>query len=100
MYDYQIDGETRRKFSVAHVVRPRTQTSNACLCLTLMSKVPDQKPWQRSISARDPSRGILLDLREDYSFLSTDISTAFLNAELPEIRVVVVNPLLAFTSSA
>ena len=59
MYEYQVNGETRRKFSVAHVVRPRTQTSNACLCFTLMSKLPDQKPWKRSFSARDPSRGVL-----------------------------------------
>ena len=65
MYEYQVDGETRRKFSVAHVVRPRTKTSNACLCFTLMSKMPDQKPWKRSVSARDPSRGIILDLQED-----------------------------------
>ena len=34
-----------------------------------MSKAPDQKPWKRSVSARDPSRGVLfkdlLDLQED-----------------------------------
>ena len=65
VYEYQVDGETRRKFSVAHVVRPRTKTSNACLCFTLMSKIPDQKPWKRSISTRDPSLGIILDLQED-----------------------------------
>ena len=65
VYEYQVNGETRRKFSVAHVVRPRTQTSNACLCFTLMSNMPDQKPWKRSVSASDPSRGVLLDLQED-----------------------------------
>ena len=27
--------------------------------------MPDQKPWKRSGSARDPSRGIILDLQED-----------------------------------
>ena len=47
VYEYQVDGETRRRFSVAHVVRPRIKTSNACLCFTLMSKMPDQKPWKR-----------------------------------------------------
>ena len=65
MYEYQVNGETRRKFSVAHVVRPRTQASNACLCFTLMSQLPEQKPWKRSVSARDPSQGVLLDLQED-----------------------------------
>ena len=62
VYEYKVNGETRRKFSVAHMVRPRTQTSNACLCFTLMSQLPEQKPWKRSVSARDPSRGVLLDL--------------------------------------
>ena len=47
VYEYQVDGETRRQFFVAHVVRPRTKSSNACLCFTLMSKMPDQKPWKR-----------------------------------------------------
>ena len=65
VYEYQVNGETRRKFSVAHVVRPRTQTSNACLCFTLMSKLPDQRPWKRSFGTQDPSRGVLLDLQED-----------------------------------
>ena len=65
MCEYQVDGETRRKFSVAHVVRPRTMTSNACLCFTLMSKMPEQKPWKRSGNAQDPSRGMILDLQED-----------------------------------
>ena len=44
VYEYQVKGETRRWFSVAHVVRPRTKSTNACLCFTLMSKMPDQKP--------------------------------------------------------
>ena len=64
VYEYQVDGETRRQFSVARVVRPRTKSSNACLCFTLMSKMPDQKPWKRPTSTRDPSRGIILDLQE------------------------------------
>ena len=63
--EYQVDGETRRQFSVAHVVRPRTKSSNACLCFTLMSKMPDQKPWKRPTGTRDHSRGIILDLQEN-----------------------------------
>ena len=43
VYEDQVDGETRRKLSVAHVVRPWTKTSNACLCFTLMSKIPDRR---------------------------------------------------------
>ena len=65
MYEYQAEGETRRRFSVAHVVRPRTKSSNACLCLTFMSKMLDQKPWQRPAGTRDHSRGIILDLQEN-----------------------------------
>ena len=62
MYEYQVRGETERKFSVAHVVRPGTRATNACLCFTLMSKMPDGKPWLRAADHRDPSRGVLLDL--------------------------------------
>ena len=45
VHEYQVQGETKRKFSVAYVVRPRTETTDACLCFTLMSKMPDGKPW-------------------------------------------------------
>ena len=38
VYEYQVDGETRRRYSVAHVVRPRTNSTNACLCFTLLSQ--------------------------------------------------------------
>ena len=41
-----------------------TETTDACLCFTLMSKMPDGKPWSRSADKRDPSRGVLLDLQE------------------------------------
>ena len=68
MYEYQVNGETRRQFSVAHVVRPRTKSSNACLCFTLMSKMPDQKPWKRPTGTRDHSRGIILDLQESWDW--------------------------------
>ena len=65
VYEYQVDGQTRRKYSVAQVVRPRTATTEACLCFTLMSvTLPDHKPWKRSAGQKDPSRSILLDLRE------------------------------------
>ena len=73
VYEYQVDGVTKRQFSVAHVVRPRTKSSNACLCFTLLSKVPDHKPWKRAIGEHDPSRGIILDLQEkcDWEMPST-----------------------------
>ena len=63
-YEYQVDGETRRHYSVAHVVRPRTNSTNACLCFTLMSKLPEHKPWKRAAGEKDPSRAIILDLEE------------------------------------
>ena len=65
VYEYQVKGETRRKFSVAFVVRPRTQLRNVCPCFTLMPKMPDSKPWMRTVGTRDPSRGVLLDLQEN-----------------------------------
>ena len=64
MYEYQVDGQTRRKYSVAHVVRPRTATTEGCLCFTMMSTLPNRKPWKRPAGQKDPSRSILLDLRE------------------------------------
>ena len=47
------------------MARPRTRATNACLCFTLMSKMPDGEPWSRAADQRDPSRGVLLDLQED-----------------------------------
>ena len=64
VYEYQVDGQTKRMYSVAHVVRPRTATTEACLCFTFMSTLPDRKPWKRSAGQKDPSRSIILDLRE------------------------------------
>ena len=64
VYEYKVDGATRRRYSVAHVVRPRTNSTNACLCFTLMSKLPEHKPWKRAAGEKDPSRGIILDLQE------------------------------------
>ena len=64
-YEYTVDGTTRRRYSVAHVVRPRTNTTNACLCFTLMSKLPEHKPWKRAAGEKDPSRSIILDLQEE-----------------------------------
>ena len=37
-------------------------------CFTLMSKLADQKPWKRPTSTQDPSRGIILDLQENYEW--------------------------------
>ena len=64
VYEYQVGEETRRCFSVAHVVRPKTRSTNACLCFTLMTRLPERKPWKRAAGEKDPSRGILLDLQE------------------------------------
>ena len=65
VYEYKVDGATRRRYSVAHVVRPRTNSTNACLCFTLMSKLPEHKPWKRAAGEKDPSRSIILDLQEE-----------------------------------
>ena len=65
VYEYKVDGATRRRYSVAHVVRPRTNSTNACLCFTLMSKLPEHKPWKRAAGEKDPSRGIILDLARE-----------------------------------
>ena len=51
-------------YSVAHVVRPRTATTEACLCFSLMTEMPSCKPWKRPIGQKDPSRSILLDLKQ------------------------------------
>ena len=80
VYEYQVNGVTKRKFSVAHVVRPRTKSSNACLCFTLMSNLPDQRPWRRPAGAPDPSRGIILDLNMDYDRLMPATVLLYSNA--------------------
>ena len=64
VYEYQIGGQTKRMYSVAHVVRPRTATTEACLCFSLMAAMPSCKPWERPAGQKDPSRSILLDLRQ------------------------------------
>ena len=63
VYEYQCGDQTKRMYSVAHVVRPRTPTTNACLCFSLMDALPTSKPWKRPVGQRDPSRSVLLDLR-------------------------------------
>ena len=65
VYEYMVDGTTRRRYSVAHVVRPRTYSTTACLCFTLMSKLPEHKPWKRAAGEKDPSRSVILDLQEE-----------------------------------
>ena len=64
VYEYTVDGTIKRRYSVAHVIRPRSST-NACLCFALMSKVPEHKPWKRAVGGKDPSRSIVLDLQEE-----------------------------------
>ena len=63
MYEYQRGDQTKRIYSVAYVVRPRTPTTEACLCFSLMKTLPTSKPWKRPAGQKDPSRSILLDLR-------------------------------------
>ena len=64
VYEYQIGGQTKRMYSVAHVVRPRTATTEACLCFSLMATLPNCKPWKRPAGQKDQSRSILLDLKQ------------------------------------
>ena len=64
VYEYQLGGQTKRMYSVAHVVRPRTATTEACLCFSLMAQMPSCKPWKRPAGQKDPSRSILLDLKQ------------------------------------
>ena len=63
VYEYQWGGQIKRMYSVAHVVRPRTATTEACLCFSLMKAVPKHKPWERPAGQKDPSRSVLLDLK-------------------------------------
>ena len=63
VYEYHWGGQIKRMYSVAHVVRPRTATTEACLCFSLMKEVPTHKPWERSDGQKDPSRSVLLDLK-------------------------------------
>ena len=63
VYEYQWEDQTKRMYSVAYVVRPRTPTTEACLCFSLMKALPTSKPWKRPTGQKDPSRSILLDLK-------------------------------------
>ena len=38
VYEYQWGGQIKRMYSVAYVARPRTATSEACLCFSLMKE--------------------------------------------------------------
>ena len=64
VYEYQVGGQTKRMYSVAHVVRPRTATTEACLCFSLMETLPSCKPWKRPVGQKDPSRSTLLDMKQ------------------------------------
>ena len=63
VYEYQRGDQTKRMYSVAYVVRPRTPTTEACLCFSLMEALPTSKPWKRPTGQKDPSRSVLLDLK-------------------------------------
>ena len=68
VYEYQWEDETRRMYSVAHVIRPRTPTTEACLCFSLLKTLPTSKPWERPTGQKDPSRSILLDLKSSLNW--------------------------------
>ena len=68
VYEYQWEDETRRMYSVAHVIRPRTPTTEACLCFSLLKTLPTSKPWKRPTGQKDPSRSILLDLKSSLNW--------------------------------
>ena len=68
VYEYQLGGQTKRKYSVAHVVRPRTATTEACLCFSLMAMVCQvgSSPGQRPVGSLQHflhPRSILLDMK-------------------------------------
>ena len=63
MYEHKKDDEAKRMYSVAHVVRLRTKEANACTCFTLMSGIPEKRPWKRDPGTSDSSRSVLLDLQ-------------------------------------
>ena len=63
VYEYQRGDQTKRMCSVAYVVRPRTPTTEACLCFSLMEALPTSKPWKRPSGQKNPSRSVLLDLK-------------------------------------
>ena len=63
VYEYQRGDQTKRMYSVAYVVRPRTPTTEACLCFSLLEALPTSKPWKRPTGQKDPSRSVLLDLK-------------------------------------
>ena len=68
VYEYQWEDETRRMYSVAHVIRPRTPTTEACLCFSLLRALPTSKPWKRPTGQKDSSRSILLDLKSSLNW--------------------------------
>ena len=60
---HKTEDGVKRMSSVAYVVRPRSEHENACLCFSLLSKPPSQKPWSRDPDLPDPSRSVILDLQ-------------------------------------
>ena len=87
VYEYQVGGQTKRMYSVAHVVRPRTATTEACLCFSLMSTLPSHKPWKRPAGQKDPSRSILLDLRQTQKSYRRSTSAMFAGVKVEQSEV-------------
>ena len=54
----------KRMYCVASVIRTRSDRENACLCFSLMSKPPSQKPWVFDPDCPDPSQSVILDLQD------------------------------------
>ena len=52
VYEYVANDAVKRMHCVANVIRPRSKDQSACLCFTLMSKVPPRKLWGRWKSVR------------------------------------------------
>ena len=64
VYEYMSFDTVKPKYSVAYVVRPRSARENACLCFSLMSKIPSQKLWAHDPDGSDLSRSVILDLQD------------------------------------
>ena len=62
VHEYTCNEEVKRKYSVAFVTRRRSTKENACLCFSLVSKIPSQKPWARDPDVPDPCRSVILGL--------------------------------------
>ena len=59
VYEYQVQWGDRTEILCCSC---GSTTNPVVECL---SKMPDHKPWKRTVGTRDPSRGVLLDLQEN-----------------------------------